>query len=226
MTALARAGRHPRAVTRLDRWSRAVRQRRAATAGPSARRTHSAGAMPPPAQCRSRRGPRPRPSAWPGRPGGALARAPRQPRRTGWRWRRNTASTRRSWLPLPEPLRQQLAQAAQLLVTEILVGYELGQEQLGRAVEHFVYESAQRAATGGRALHQRTVAVGAPLAGVADVALLLERAQHGEDGRVGELIGEPLAHFGDGCGADVPQHAHHVELAVGECDRHRGFSIY
>src|SRR5204863_3442145 len=219
-TVSAGEARCPRAVRRGNRRSRAVRQRRAATAGSAARRTRSAGAMPPSAQCRSRRGPRPRPSAWPGRPGGALARAPRQPRRTGWRWRRNTASTRRSWLPLPEPLRQQLAQAAQLLVTEILVGYELGQEQLGRAVEHFVYESAQRAATGGRALHQRTVAVGAPLAGVADVALLLERAQHGEDGRVREVVAEPLTHLGDGRGACVPQHAHHVELAVGECDRH------
>src|SRR5256885_16624525 len=137
-----------------------VRRPRAAPAGLAARRTHSAGAMPPSAQCRSRRGPRPRPRAWPGRRGGALARAPRQPRRTGWRWRRNTASTRRSWLPLPEPLRQQLAQAAQLLVTEVLVGYELGQEQLGRSVEYLVYEPATWAAAGGPALHPRTEAAG------------------------------------------------------------------
>src|SRR5947208_13674562 len=108
----------------------------------------------------SRRGPRPRPSAWPDPRGGALARAPRRPPRTGWRWRRNTASTRRSWVPLPEPIRQQLAQATQLLVTEILVGYELGQEQLGRAVEHFVYESAQFAARGRRGLHQGAVGAG------------------------------------------------------------------
>src|SRR5436853_4937294 len=168
----------------------------------------------------SRRGPRPRPSAWPDPRGGALARAPRRPPRTGWRWRRNTASTRRSWLLLPEPLRQQLAEAAQLLVSEILVGHELGQEQLGRAVEHFFHEAAQRTAAGGRALDERTVAVGPPLADVADVALLLESAQHGEDSRVREVVAESLANFGNGGRPGVPQDVHHVELAVGEGNGH------
>src|SRR5881398_4086799 len=148
--------------------------------------------MPPPARGRSRRAPRPRPSAWPGASGAALARAPRPRRRTARRWRRSTASRRRSWLFLPEPIRQQLARAAQLLVTEILVGNELGQEQLGRAVEHFLQEAAQRAATGGRALDQGPVAVRPPLPGMRHVSLLLEGSQHRKHGGIREVVGEPL----------------------------------
>src|SRR5207249_11807151 len=98
------------------------------------------------------------------------------------RYRCSTASRRRSWLLLPEPIGQQLAQAAQLLVTEMLVGNELGQEQLGRAVEHLVQEAAQRAATGGRALDQGPVAVRPPLPGMRHVSLLLEGSQHRKHG--------------------------------------------
>src|SRR6266550_5468751 len=127
-TAPALEARHPRAGPSR---SRVVRRPPAAPAGPVARRTHSVGAVPPRARGTTLRGPRPTPNAWPDRPGGALARAPRPARRTAGQWRRSRASTRRSWLLLPEPLCQQLAQPAQLLVTEILVGNELGQEQLG-----------------------------------------------------------------------------------------------
>src|SRR6266853_650740 len=128
-TASAREARRRRVGSRAPRrWPPA---RRAAPAGPVSRRTHSVGAVPSRARGTTPRGLRPTPNAWPDPPGGALARAPRRPRRTGRRWRCSTASRRRSWLFLPEPACQQLAQPAQLFVTEILVGNELGQEQLG-----------------------------------------------------------------------------------------------
>src|SRR5207253_9908289 len=212
--ASAAEARHAAAATRSVRW------RGVAPAGAAARRTHSVEATPRLGRDTSPRGPRPRPSAWPARPGADLARALRPPRRTGWRWRRSTTSRRRSWLLLPEPIRQQLAQAAQLLLTEVLVGYQLGQEQLGRAVEHLVHQAAECRATGGFPFDQRLVAVRAAVFGVTHVSLLLERTEDGEDGRVGEVVGNPLANLGDGGRPHVPQHAHHVELSIGEADAH------
>src|SRR5258706_15704379 len=102
------------------------------------------------------------------------------------RWRRNTASRRRSWFPLPEPPLQQPTQAAQLLITQVPVGDEIGQEHLGRAVEHLVHKESQGAAARRIPLDQRMVAVRPPLPGMPHVALLLEGAQYGENGRVGE----------------------------------------
>ena len=61
--------------------------------------------------------------------------------------------------------------------------------------------------------------------GVADISLLLERAQHGQDGRVGEIVGDPLPNLGDGGRADVPEHAHHIEFSVGECNVHARFQL-
>src|SRR3989441_8838211 len=156
MTASPRDARRSRVGSRAAR--RRPPARRAAPMGPVARRTHSVGAVPPRARGTTPRGPRPTPNAWPDPPGGALARAPRRPRRTGGRWRRSTASTRRSWFLLPEPIHQQLPQPAQLLVTEILVGNELGQEQLGRAVEHLVHKPAECGPTGDLAFDERFVA--------------------------------------------------------------------
>src|SRR3989442_7019926 len=165
MTASARDARRSRVGSRAAR--RRPPARRAAPMGPVARRTHSVGAVPPRARGTTPRGPRPTPNAWPDPPGGALARAPRRPRRTGRRWRCSTASRRRSWLFLPEPACQLLAQAAQLLVTEILVGNKLGQEQLGRAVEHLVHETSERCPGGDLPFDQRLVAVSPAVFGVA-----------------------------------------------------------
>jgi hypothetical protein len=59
-----------------------------------------------------------------------------------------------------------------------------------------------------------------PLPHVAHVALLLQGAEHREYGGVGEVVGEAPADLGDGGRAQVPQHAHDIELAVGESDLH------
>src|SRR3989442_1188864 len=107
--------------------------------------------------------PQPKPSVWVGPPGVAPIRVRRRRQSAQIRWRCNTASTRRSWLPLPEPPLQQPAQPAQLLITEVLVGDQLGEQHLGRAIEHLVNETAEGAAAGGLALHQGPVAVRPPL---------------------------------------------------------------
>ena len=59
----------------------------------------------------------------------------------------------------------------------------------------------------------RGIAMRLPLRIVRHVSLGLERAQHGEDGGVREVIVEAVPHLGDGAGASGPQHSHHVQLA-------------
>src|SRR6266481_4722648 len=150
-------------------------------------------------------------------------RVPR--RRTPDRFPGNTASRRRSFCTSLEARFEKLAQPAQLLVAQILIGNEMRHQELGRALEYFVDEAAQRVAAGGLALDQRVVAMRTALAGVCDVTLLLEGTQDRQDGRVCELIGESLTHFGDGSVADVPEDAHYVQLAIGEGNPHASFLL-
>src|SRR6266487_4471042 len=69
-------------------------------------------------------------------------------------------------------------------------------------------------------LVQRVIAMGATFTGVRDVPLLLEGSQNRQDGGVCELIGESLTYFGDGSVAEVPEHAHDIQLAIGEGNPH------
>src|SRR6266550_4210981 len=124
------------------------------------------------------------PSAWAGRRNAGRARAHVLPPRTPNQFRRNTASRRRSLGTSLDARFEQRAQPAQLLVTQVLVGNEMRHQQLGRALEYFVDQPAQRIATGGVALDQRMVAVRPAFAGMRHIAFLLEGAEHGEDSRV------------------------------------------
>src|SRR5690606_28134141 len=64
----------------------------------------------------------------------------------------------------------------------------------------------------------REVAVRATLLLVPDRALLLEDLQQLEDARVADRVVERLTDLGDRAGAPSPEHAHDVELPVGEME--------
>src|SRR6266498_5440376 len=99
------------------------------------------------------------PSEWAGRRGEALVRRRDPPPRMPSRFPRNTASRRRSLGTSLDARFEQLAQPAQLLVTQVFVGNEMRHQQLGRALEYFVDQPAQCIATRGVAFDQRTVTV-------------------------------------------------------------------
>jgi len=73
----------------------------------------------------------------------------------------------------------------------------------GEPSNTFSTSRAQRRPTGGFSFDERLVAVSPAVFGVADVSLLLQRAEDGQNGRVGEIISDPLADLGDGGRADV-----------------------
>src|SRR5262245_38205518 len=92
----------------------------------------------------------------------------------------------------------------------------MSEEALSRTAEEFVDDTRGRGGAGELTFHTRMEAVRAPFLGMCDVAFVLEDAEDGLDGVVGEVVGETLTHFGDGRRAAFPQHGHDVELAVGE----------
>src|SRR5690348_1508543 len=124
---------------------------------------------------------------------------------------------RRSFFLL-QPLGEQAPHPLQLLALELSIADELREHLLGRALEDRVADARERAPAGTLGFDGREVAVRASLGLVSHVALVLERLQCGEDGGVGELVVERVAHLGDGGRAEPPEHAHDGELAWWEVD--------
>jgi hypothetical protein len=110
-----------------------------------------------------------------------------------------------------------------LLLRELPVAHQLGEQRLSGAGEHLVDQPTDAVRTRGRARDGRDVSVGLPFLGMADVALRLEGAEDREDRRIRQLVFEPVAHLGDGAGAEPPEDAHEVEFTIGEV-RHQGLS--
>src|SRR5262249_13565655 len=96
----------------------------------------------------------------------------------------------------------------------------LREQQLVRSGEHGVEDARECAASGEVRLDGGHVAMGFSFSDVANVALVLECSQNGEDSGAREVVGEGVADFGDGAGAPCPEDSHDVELAVGEGDAH------
>ena len=79
-------------------------------------------------------------------------------------------------------------------------------------------DAGERAAAGAFGADGREVAIRPPLGFVADVPLLLQRLERGEDGRIGERLLERVAYVGDRRRAEAPEDAHDFELARREID--------
>ena len=136
---------------------------------------------------------------------------------TRWAW---TAALLLSLGLVLDPLVEQAAHPLELPAVEPAVAHEVGEQQLGRPAEDGAEQPPERARPGLLARDERVVAVRPPLLLVPDVALLLQRAEDGEHGGVGEVVGEPLAHLGHRGRPVLPEHGHHVELPIREADLH------
>jgi hypothetical protein len=69
------------------------------------------------------------------------------------------------------------------------------------------------------------VPVGPAFLLVARVPFTLQNPEDGQDGSIGETIGEPALNLGDGTGSDPPQDTHHVQLSIRENDFHSAASF-
>jgi hypothetical protein len=92
------------------------------------------------------------------------------------------------------------------------------EQQLRRALEELAGQVLQGALARGGFLHRRRVPVHAAFLLVLHVTLLLERAQDGQHGGVGELVVELVLDLVDHGGTPVPEDPHDVGFAIGQVD--------
>jgi len=106
--------------------------------------------------------------------------------------------------------------AAELLGREEPVCQDPREQEISRTLENLV-DDVIDGLSGGIATHgSREIQVRPALRLVSDVFLCLECPKHGQNGRVGKLVGELVADLCNGRGAAIPEHGHDIELAVGE----------
>jgi hypothetical protein len=116
--------------------------------------------------------------------------------------------------------RSELPKLAQFGRRDAAIGYEIRDQQRRRAAERGAKERGQRPALHRLAPDARVKAVRPSFGYGAQVALGDHSAHEREDGRVGEVLGEPLAHLGDGPAAELPEDGDDLEFAGRERDGH------
>ena len=110
------------------------------------------------------------------------------------------------------------AHASHVVVVHAARLDELADEKLRGAGAQLGQESALAR---GLACYHGAIAMKPPFFPVPHKALGFEGSQDGLDRRVGQFVRNPLANLGDRRRPEFPQHAHDVELALGEDDVHR-----
>src|SRR3954465_12360220 len=93
----------------------------------------------------------------------------------------------------------------------------MGEELDRRAAVDLVEHPRQRGFTGRLWLDKRVIHVSLPFsAPMGDVAFDLERSNHARDARIREITIYAIANLRYRCLAELPEHTHDVELALGE----------
>src|SRR2546423_260002 len=120
------------------------------------------------------------------------------------------------WLSPLWPTFQQIAHARELLVRESVLVHELGKQLDRRATIDLVQHPSERRRAGLLGIDHGKIDVGLALAAsVGNVPLQLERPDHARDARVSELGVYSVSNLGGCCFAQLPEHAHDVQLALG-----------
>jgi len=97
--------------------------------------------------------------------------------------------------------------------------HEVSEELDWRAAVDLVQHAAERRLSGCLGVYYRKVDVRLPFTSpVGDVALELERSNHAGDAGVGQVRVNPVPDFGRRRFLQLPEHAHDVQLALGEME--------